>query len=1500
MPLPANTPILLLPLRIETRFIGKDLWIRVFPDDAHFNNWCKSLTPVEAEAGLRFRQSSQSIEEWKLLVDQFGAYRAAWIAKEANPLIVEDKSGFVGHYHLLPQRFYFYIYDKGELIKTERGVARVPDQLHLWEEDGPSWLEDFDRAVDLGLGVKVNRVRGDGPFSVVVTGIRESDTVEQDMIEWIQSHQYSHGFEFLLHDTPTNNVKGLRSAHSSQAIRNVEESYEWLNRQRDAYEPADILEGIPLQSQEPPPLGNLFATYLGVPADVVKPIKNASQQESPLHLWLKFLMGYVFVDSTLRALLGNVYSEKDSNWILFDILPHTFPRGMLPSIKLWEQPYGVLPTKLGLENENPLNVILEEFRALIGRRDEEEELIVRIKPGQSLTTEEWATLLTAHHRSITMELRLFAKERMLHAYDGQLFTGKRNFSIADKRDVLHELDNIHEDYDIIQLRQSQMVFPCLIPADPALIGDSILRDLIYALFPGLGGEPEEKLYHTNLEKLISLSENDTDDFMYASLLNSKSIHEFNDEEESALQERTTMEDIILEELRARVSMKLQDNYELRFRPPRDFLLSYHLVNENVTNLPTIEFEYFVDDGQSVAAGQVLMEFTWIGAETPYQIRAKDNGMVFYYAGIQLPDGYEFQIGEPLLRIEPDHFVQDKRAAFQTMIDKVYQITHPTEEVDEATQAKVKKAFAEAVQENLDLCSHRLDAWLSAFANRRLHKMRTDHHQGQPWTAPGTLIGAYGYVEKLVPRDRRVSSSQMMAEDESYGGYIHGPGETQAKVAAILKNAYLLHSNGQETGNPYTLNLTSERIQQSQHLIKGIASGLPLAALLGYRLEHLLHEAGRDSVIYELRRDFPFDVDRNDTSLNGTDTLHVIDGNKVSKALQEDKLNGYDKEVRKLIGKLSAIQDGVTDVLNFEAAYQTVQANVDGASTTLRAMAGKIAPLQSEGLRTKSRGANIEHTFIMFAPGPDNYLGITTDLRRFVEPSLWRWLQLHIGNIDRLSCTVEVRLRKHPKEPPLIFNIPADEGSQADFSAVLKLSHLDLLYLSGNELADGNSELESRLWHYCLTTYPELAGKEWIYCFKEPTNSSKKSLFEVLEVYKKAYALISNASVLRSEHMTGYQEATTYHWNALEGIRKRFVFRERDGEGFNAQQLTAVQGANLLAHLRNWYRYPNNKRVVELLSRCKLEAAKRFFPGGIEDVNGSALQDAVGAMIVQVEGLLAEYEQYFADRTQYYDAFEKLKKAARCIFGDNFVLLAPSVASEGFQQSMANDNQVRLIGHEEDQGAWGQTLVNDWVAGLAKVEAEADRFIDWQLYRRVWQEAHSVPMKWRYRLAQLPSIDRYPWVGLNTEQIQWVKKKYYPDDFEFYPQYPGSEYPTTSNSVVSFAHATGFNLVDSEGRSLPKYGLLINKFREQVPNREKMTGLSFQYNTPNAEAPNTLLLCVPEQGQDEWNEEILHNHVLHAMDLAKIRLVDTEVLEKAKDSLGFAIPMTFLPLFNDND
>jgi hypothetical protein len=55
----SNIPVLLFPLKLETRFVGDELWIRAFPDTVFLQSHNPNLTTEEKADAKAFKELKQ-------------------------------------------------------------------------------------------------------------------------------------------------------------------------------------------------------------------------------------------------------------------------------------------------------------------------------------------------------------------------------------------------------------------------------------------------------------------------------------------------------------------------------------------------------------------------------------------------------------------------------------------------------------------------------------------------------------------------------------------------------------------------------------------------------------------------------------------------------------------------------------------------------------------------------------------------------------------------------------------------------------------------------------------------------------------------------------------------------------------------------------------------------------------------------------------------------------------------------------------------------------------------------------------------------------------------------------------------------------------------------------------------------------------------------------------------------------------------------------------------
>ena len=335
----------------------------------------------------------------------------------------------------------------------------------------------------------------------------------------------------------------------------------------------------------------------------------------------------------------------------------------------------------------------------------------------------------------------------------------------------------------------------------------------------------------------------------------------------------------------------------------------------------------------------------------------------------------------------------------------------------------------------------------------------------------------------------------------------------------------------------------------------------------------------------------------------------------------------------------------------------------------------------------------------------------------------------------------------------------------------------------------------------------------------------------------------------------------------------------------------------LNKLKVWRNQPNT--YLSALSKLNIEEAKRAFLSKT-DGDQQIIQNEIDEMLEKIETHLISFDELIdGEEDSYYVAFSELEKAAKVLFGKAFILLPPSRVSANCEQVLNSDRQDLLVGKPRNDGkTWGQERIQQWTQELAEVKKGTARFEEWQMVSNVWQEAKDETNQAAYQIIQHPTFTTYPWIGLPEDQIaQLVKDKrgvykgvsvyQSPDTGETFPLADGKFYPDDSEGIVIYSDEP-IVLVRGNTKQ-PQYGIVVEAFTELIPDKKMDTGLSFNYNAPNNEAPQALLLAMPSPNRDsdDWTEKMLQEIVYDTMDLMKIRMVDLEAMEK----YGFVLPMT---------
>ncbi len=309
-----------------------------------------------------------------------------------------------------------------------------------------------------------------------------------------------------------------------------------------------------------------------------------------------------------------------------------------------------------------------------------------------------------------------------------------------------------------------------------------------------------------------------------------------------------------------------------------------------------------------------------------------------------------------------HLERDSGDLSDEAIEKVKALRAPAQWLVQLPVDRVEILFCEV----LDLLTHRLDAWLTAFATQRLLECRAFTQDHADVTDPHAL-GAYGWLER----------PGGIVEQPQASHYVQTPSTPQAACAGIMHNAALNNGDAPYAG-PYQFNLNSRRVRDGQWFLEGLRQGHLPGELLGYRLERMIKAQAaanrasgantdqdvRETDIFALRDLYRFPHNQPRPGTHGGDRLPlpvVVNGEAFLADNPQLTSNSVAPELAQrnftaIRERLASLHDASADLLLAEACYQVVLGNSERAAACMDVLDGEVRPPELEFVRTRRSGA----------------------------------------------------------------------------------------------------------------------------------------------------------------------------------------------------------------------------------------------------------------------------------------------------------------------------------------------------------------------------------------------------------------------------------------------------------------------------------------------------------------------------------------------------------------
>jgi hypothetical protein len=754
------------------------------------------------------------------------------------------------------------------------------------------------------------------------------------------------------------------------------------------------------------------------------------------------------------------------------------------------------------------------------------------------------------------------------------------------------------------------------------------------------------------------------------------------------------------------------------------------------------------------------------------------------------------------------------------------------------------ALDRLLSETLDLCSHRLDAWITSFAAQSLRNLRQEHRP------TGIHLGGFGWVENLASAEARRSE-----------GYLQAPSLQQAMTGAVLRSGYLTHA-GTDGETALAVDLSSARARLALSILDAVRQGQPLGAVLGYRFERGLHEdhptRELDRYILPIRELAPLVArkkEQTDEPLESIAAHNVVDGMVLNRRWKEDDIPWGEQDLPALgsqdeaaisieLKRLDDVIDAVSDAVTAESVFQAIRGNPTHSGAVLDAIArGEAPPPELEVVRTARSGIGLTHRLLLAFSGdasvPADWPVDVRQERAQAEPHLNAWLGSMLGSPDRVRCQVEYL---DPTDNSVLDSAPLHLGQ-------LNLSPLDVLQIANLDEAEG-SELERRLAFRASNplppSVPEDAVLHLVFTRDPNWGAEIVDFLAFAEVVRSLRELVSRARSLAPADviLPGKLPGQAFDSTELQARADNAV----GGYGdllTDLQGLIALSGAASPADLRD--------RLIRA-AHFGVQGAFPLSLHGADDPARQSLLTQAASVEREMRGQMERESALEAefDRATATPAEQREHDLARLalVFGPDFPVLprfTPDVPGE-LAQAFAASQQV--------QGGDPQQVVQ-WLQRMTRVRPGATAFGDAFMYA----DALSGTDRLTLQVGQLPFQADDRWIGLPTDE---------------------GKLPEANRLSLVAQLAEGF---DPSG---PVAGMLVDEWIEILPSASETTGLTFHFDQPDARAPNAILLALPPDLGRPWDLATLEKILLETLELAKLRAVDTAALAQ----LGQFLPALF--------
>ena len=1533
-----------------------ELRVRIYPDQLGISTHEGALTAAEQDAADQYwaqaptATSLHDLAHWRALVARFGVPRSRWILRQTVPadrrnqvpnLPVEplpptattrwtraaEARGLPHHFSVLlyskaaslsevaegPVKALLYAaaarpYDAQavprptteflQLAKVAQGnplaqqglpVGLNPQAPHELADiggvdAGNKWTVDFDEAVTTGMAVRVALSQAEyerGFARLVVLGVRADGAAagQQTLAALLSDHCYTDGLALVPQGTPTNNTDAVAAGYSSRERTDADASFDVLSQ------PASFAATTPWTTR---PDGQHLASALGLADGAVPPLAGAGAHDASeaqalnRALW-PATYGY-FLEEMLRPLL----STGALDWTRSFFETYVLARGVAPALRVGAQPYGLLPTtRFSAWEVDPAgSTYATQLQGVLGQLDA--AWTERLNPQKDF-------------------------------YPNQLGTGSAAASFAGPpSDRTNLLTALGLDATSTEYYQRCLIGPIMAEA---LNADSLASgtpEQIWADAARNNGhyDPTQNPLYQEFAKLLdpinaaglqSAAAPPIFGYTFQSTF-VKLADAFADEPGKRRGEAVLLDDEPLSETASVAAFRgvtTSQNYISWLATASFDDIRLENFTGLLSNIPQVAAAFVAPNSlfYNLLRQAVLLEY-WTAAKA--YVRTQNPGQTDEQLfGAGLVDDELFNILTPDEKprwawlydvVNGQALHQELRATGTSLAGYLAGV----EELAILPTARLERLLAE----HLDLGSYRLDAWRLAPVAERLADLRK-----APPTATGSHLGAFGWLEDLKPADRSLPTAAGPRADPDNLGYIHAPSPTHGTAAAILRQGYKSRQLAADAADPtarrMAVDLSSRRVRAALALLEGLRAGLSLGTLLGQSFERALQQHDGlatngqlyGSFVGKFRAAFPL-ADEHAPAPGAGQVVpqglppeqaarQVTDGAALLRAAATHVTYPYGVDVPSAatdpalaafvvaqVAQLTDDLDALGDLAVSEGIYQAARGNTERAAAVLESVAKGQFAVQPDIVHPPQRSLTLTQRVLVQLPAAATLQNWPTPgttptpmptPRAAAAPRLNAWLAQFFPNPNDVSFTVGYRLGSDPLLQPNTVTLFA-----------MRLQPIDLLYLLDDKALREGSALD-RLLVYAVSLATAI-----------PTTGTLPSGARLAVDYESGTGVAALRRLLpllaRLRQLVGTtRPARLRDLQAPGGLTD-----SNEDAGINYNDLVARLTTSQTA-LTNLAPTPPTTAPLTLADfyQAALFGVAEAFPALVPgaDLTGATLvvRQVVRARLAAAAAAI----QPLAPATTVPVAARLAQAAA--LFGPAFrpdveFAFGDPAAQEQYTTATSAATADSLL---RNQAAPALALL-EWLHGLGAVREPMNQLDKVLLIQDLLHPDAAAQLPLRpAQFTTTPAVPNQPddyWLGLS-----WPRAYTPPGDALSLVQWLPDAYDPGIDQCALW--------LDEWTETLPQAPATVPATptaAELPPQGTQSTSLTFHYDQPNSEAPQTMLLVVsPRSNPTTWTIDDLLGAVNETLDLAKKRTVEPDAL--AFTPLATVLPAVVAPV-----